>query len=240
LFAYFRDTAKVLQAHYERSKGLKSPTDLGAVRESFVNDFLEKILPRNFTVESGEILDSEDHQTGQLDTVVLRNDAPRLTYGAEGVTAFVVEAVYAVVETKSNLDSARLKEAVCTLGRVAELRPRNFTGITFGPTLDRPIRAVFAYEGANLDALVDGDEHIEDRKVIDAICVLDQATLIRCDLVKQLCMIVPPDVAATEYVGYRTSALGLAAFYHLLTAFASSFSGRSVNLSNYLAGRWPQ
>lgn len=240
LYDYFRTTAKVLQADYERSKGLKAPADLGTVREGFVNDFLKKVLPRSFSVESGEILDSYDHRTGQLDTVVLRDDVPRLTYGGEKVSAFVVEGVFSAVETKSRLDAERFRQAVTTLTHVADLRPQNFTGITFGPTIDRPIRAVFAYEGASLGSLTDGDEHLEDRKVVDAICVLDQATLIRCDLVKQLGMIVPPEVGETDYIGYRTSALGLAAFYHLLTAFASSFAGRSVNLSNYLAGKWPQ
>ena len=75
----------------------------GAERELFVNSFLSQVFPPHFRFGSGDVIDSDERKSGQVDVVIdfpnlysfpLFNDGPRL-YLAVGVAA--------VLEIKSNV-----------------------------------------------------------------------------------------------------------------------------------------
>src|SRR6266851_4125035 len=79
LYRYFRDTADLLLANYRRSGGQSAAANLGHNREVFCREFLTHVLPPRLTIGHCEILDRAGTRTGQLETVIIRDDAPRLT-----------------------------------------------------------------------------------------------------------------------------------------------------------------
>ena len=153
LYDYFKKSADILLAEYERTKEQQASANIGYNRELFCNNFLSRVLPPRLTVRRGEIWDSEGRKTGQLDVVILRDDTPSLTFGE--ADAFLAEGVFGVIEVKSNLTKAKLQEALTTLRRVKSLKLLGGGAmITAGPVLDRPLRCIFAYEGATWQTLL--------------------------------------------------------------------------------------
>jgi hypothetical protein len=81
LYTYFDSTAQILRAQYQRTINQNAPNILGSNRESFCSEFLSKVLPTKLNVTRGEILDSNNNRTGQLDLIIKRDDCPCLAVG---------------------------------------------------------------------------------------------------------------------------------------------------------------
>ncbi|OQX52857.1 MAG: hypothetical protein B5M48_04565 [Candidatus Omnitrophica bacterium 4484_213] len=77
----------------------------------------------------------------------MRDDAPSLHIGSDDI--YLAEGVFGVIEVKSNLTREKFVEAGETLAKVANLKINVGATISSGPMLDRPLRAIFAYEGAS-------------------------------------------------------------------------------------------
>ena len=92
-----------LRSVHEAGGGLSSSTK-GSEREAFINTILKSVIAPPFRVGSGDIIDAEGNQSGQLDIVIehgggisfplVAHETPRL---------YLAESVCAVVEVKSNL-----------------------------------------------------------------------------------------------------------------------------------------
>jgi len=85
LFEYFSKTARVLMADYERSREQEASLNLGRNREFFCERFLTNVLPFKLRISSGEIWDAKGTKTGQLDLIIIREDAPVLDFGTANV-----------------------------------------------------------------------------------------------------------------------------------------------------------
>jgi hypothetical protein len=137
LLEYFKEKSKILLNHFELSKQQGASTNLGKNRENFVKNFLQIVLPPKLkNIYDGEIIDKNGNRSGQLDLIIIRDDAPCLDYG--GSNTYLAEGVFAVIEIKSNLDKAKLIEAKNTLEKVSKLDV-NKPSITSGPSLGRPL-----------------------------------------------------------------------------------------------------
>ena len=86
LFDYFEKSAEVLLAQYERSKEQNASDNLGFNREAFCDDFLRRVLPPRLKNQRGEICDSQGNRTGQLEIIIIRDDAPILTFDGRAGT----------------------------------------------------------------------------------------------------------------------------------------------------------
>jgi len=225
LYDYFRESADVLLAEYERSKTQGASANLGYNRELFCNKFLSHVLPPRLTLRQGEVWDSQGNRTGQLDIVILRDDTPSLTFG--GADTYLAEGVFSVVEVKSNLSRTKLQEALSTLKRVKSL---NLTGggamITSGPVLSRALRCVFAYEGATWETLLEELVKPNNSDVVDMICILNRGTLIS----KGLIFSWEGDAPFYQCDG---KAAALAWLYFHLVSYSTSFMGRSLSIGQY-------
>jgi hypothetical protein len=225
LYDYFRDSTNVLLAEYERSKGQEASANIGYNRELFCNKFLSCVLPPRLTVRRGEIWDSRGNRTGQLDVVILREDTPSLTFGE--ADAFLAEGVFGVIEVKSNLTTTKLEEALTTLKRVKAL---SLSGggaiITAGPVLNRPLRCVFAYEGATWGTLLQELAKPENATVLDLICILNSGALISCGLLLNW------EGDAPFYI-CEGKAASLAWLYFHLVSYSTSFMGRTLSIVQY-------
>ena len=225
LYDYFKKSADVLLAEYERTKEQEASANIGYNRELFCNKFLSRVLPPRLTVRHGEIWDSQGNKTGQLDVVILRDDTPSLTFGE--ADAFLAEGVFAVIEVKSNLTKTELQEALTTLKRVKSLKLLGGGAmITAGSVLNRPLRCIFAYEGATFQTLVQELSRHENKDVADLICILERGAIISQGLLLKW-------EDNTPFYVCNGKAASLAWLYFHLVSYSTSFLGRALTISHY-------
>lgn len=224
LFGYFESTAKVLLAEYERSKHQNASSNLGRNRELFCKEFLSKVLPTKLSVKSGEIWDSLKNKTGQQDVIILRDDAPALHIGSDDI--YLAEGTFGVVEVKSNLTREKLKEAGTGLSKVKDLKINSGTVISSGAKIDRPLRMVFAYEGATWETLLDEINTNNWEDLFDLICILNRGVLI-----KKGGLLNWKNEHKFSVITGKAASLGFMYFY--LISYGSSFLGRNLVLNPY-------
>jgi len=223
LFDYFKKAANVLLAKYVRTEGQAS-ANLGRNRESFCNEFLINVLPSKLSVKSGEILDSLGNKTGQLDVIILRDDAPALDMGV--VNTFLAEGVFCVIEVKSNLTREKLHEAGDSFMKVKNLTINFGASMSSGNKIDRPLRIVFAYEGATWDTLLDEINKNNWEDLFDLICILDRGVLIKAGG-----LINWDGGKPFSPINGKAASLGLMYFY--LVEYGTSFLGRNLKIDPY-------
>jgi len=225
LYDYFRKSANVLLAEYERSKGQEASANIGYNRELFCNQFLSRVLPPRLTVRRGEIWDSQGNRTGQLDVVILRDDTPSLTFGE--ADTFLAEGVFGVIAVKSNLTTKKLQEELTKLSRVKALTLSGGGAmITSGPVLNRPLRCIFAYEGATWKTLHKELAKPENTAVTDLICILSRGALISRGLLLNWKGDAP-------FLVCQGKAASLAWLYFHLVSYSTSFMGRALSIVQY-------
>jgi len=233
LFEYFKSTADVLLSEYARSSQQNSSANLGRNRELFCKQFLSKVLPSKLSVRSGEIWDSKKNKTGQQDVIILRDDAPSLHIGSDDI--YLSEGVFSTIEVKSNLTREKLNEAGQGLLKVEKLKSNVGATMSSGPQMGRPLRIVFAYQGANWRTLLDEIKKNGWEDLFDLICILDQGVLI-----KKGGLLNWESEEEFLAIGGKSASLGLLYFY--LVFYGSSFLGRSLSLSPYFEplGFWSE
>ncbi len=224
LFEYFESTADVLLSEYKRSSQQNASANLGRNRELFCKNFLSKVLPSKLSVKSGEIWDSEKNKTGQQDVIILRDDAPALHIGSDDI--YLAEGAFSVIEIKSNLTREKLKEAGNGLLKVKNLKINIGAVISSGAKIDRPLRIVFAYEGATWETLLDEINKNKWEDLFDLICILDKGVLI-----KKGGLLNWEDENKFKVINGKSASLGLMYFY--LVSYGSSFLGRNLILNPY-------
>ena len=224
LYQYFEDSSNVLLAEYQRSIQQKASNNLGSNREFFCNNFLSKVLPLKLFIGSGEIWDSNKQKTGQLDTIIIREDAPKLTFGNRDT--YLAEGVFAVIEIKSNLTRQKLNEAGNQLEKIKSLKIGGGALISSGPVIDRPLRIVFSYQSANWDTLMDEIQKQNWQDLFDLICVLDKGVLIRKGF-----LISSSGEHPFLLINGKAASLGI--LYYYLISYSCSFLGRSLDINNY-------
>jgi len=158
------------------SKNQKASTNLGNNRENFVNDFLSIVLPLKLKVKSGEIIDSNNFKTGQLDTIIIRDDAPSLDFG--GKNTYLAEGVFAVIEIKSNLTREKLLEAKNSLQKIEKLLIPSPTITAGGYNLGRPLRILFAYTGSSWETITKILDEEKCNDLFDLIAILDKGVFL--------------------------------------------------------------
>ena len=95
---------------------------LGDARERFIRDILERFLPANVVVGSGQVIDKSGDTSKQIDLIIYRDDFPVLrTLGTADV--YLIEGVVATVEVKSRLNEESLFEALDNGKSVRNLKP---------------------------------------------------------------------------------------------------------------------
>lgn len=230
LYKYFQDKAEELLSNYKVSSGQNASRNLGDNRENFVNNFLKNSLPAKLIVRSGEIWDSLGFKTGQIDTLIIRDDAPSLDFGDKN--SYLAEGVFGVIEVKSNLTSEKLEEAAGNLEKVKKLCVSEPTVTMGGCNLKRPLRIVFAYEGATWETLLKKLEEDKYRDLFDLVCILSRGVFVEKG---RLMYAYNKDtgVKIDRRMILRTRASALGFLYYYLVQYGIGFSTGSIRLDNY-------
>jgi hypothetical protein len=108
-----------LMAHYKGGIGMPSAV-AGSERESFVNEYLSKILPPLYRFGRGTITDSQGKRAGQIDVVIEFPFSFSFPMPTGNERLYLAESVATVVEVKSNL-SSQWDEVEKTVRKVKEL-----------------------------------------------------------------------------------------------------------------------
>ncbi len=130
-------------------------TNKGNIRETFARELLDGSTSKFTSIGSGEIIHKEmakEEKRPQTDVIVYNNRYPKIT-GAGGVDLFFVETVSSIVEVKSKLTKADVRQAA-KASKLIKSYPYapphrfNATGMVKTP---RPYSFLFAYDTAASD-----------------------------------------------------------------------------------------
>lgn len=123
-YYYLQSMAKRLIYDFDEASIAGHPSLIGSARETPARVQLERVLPGNFGVGSGIVIDSFGGMSKQQDLVVYEkhlcpvfsiNDTPEATY-------YPIEGVMAIGEVKSILDKEKIDDAFAKINSVKSLR----------------------------------------------------------------------------------------------------------------------
>ena len=110
-------TNSILREHFNKNRKslielsmhfdiVKHGTIKGNLRESLINEFLQKNLPTCVDYLSGEIIDINNTTSGQIDIILQSTSDPRIQlYKYQHIA--LCDAVLAIIEVKSNLTTGK-------------------------------------------------------------------------------------------------------------------------------------
>lgn len=232
LYNYFRQKSEILLHNFNLSKQQNASLNLGSNRENFVKNLLQIVLPpRLRNIYDGEIIDKNNSKTGQLDLIIIRDDAPCLDFG--GSNTYLVEGVFAVIEIKSYLDKTKLAEAKNTLEKVSKLSVNPPSVMMGGFHLGRPLRIVFSYTGVSLDALFKNISEDNAFDVFDLVCVLDKGVIISKGRLLHVYDKQNNNQKIDQNFAIKGDASALAFLYYYLIKYGTSFSVGSIDIDSY-------
>jgi hypothetical protein len=157
----FRETSKKLLSDFNISAQINHSGLTGTYREDAIKNFLkEGRLPSKFGVGSGEIVGPTSNISRQSDLVIFdRQNCPVLVFG-DSIQVFPSEAVYGVIEVKSQLSKQKLMEGLENIASFKRIVPKGIVEqrnglMTMSYEKSRPFGIIVAYSLANnsLDSL---------------------------------------------------------------------------------------
>ena len=94
------------------TKAITHPGESGRAREQILASFLRRLLPSDFSLSTGFVIDAHGSISRQIDLVIYRTGYhPVMNIG--GVKYFIIESVAAVIEMKASIRSVeRLRQAL--------------------------------------------------------------------------------------------------------------------------------
>ena len=126
----FADQERQLAATLARGRRITDqPGIVGDATEDGWKGMLCDFLPGRYGVESGKVIDSQGHQSEQIDIIIHDTYYSPLMFSIGGARFVPVESVYAVLEVKQTLDKGNLDyaaqkaESVRLLHRTSTLIP---------------------------------------------------------------------------------------------------------------------
>ncbi|XDD45265.1 DUF6602 domain-containing protein [Leptospira sp. WS39.C2] len=126
----------------------------GYGREALVTEFLKQHLPDNIEYLTGEIIDYDDNRSGQNDIILQSKNSPKIPlYG--NIHLSFSDAVIAVIEVKSDLNTQHLEASLKSFQKIKSLRKECvIRGDAQMSDLNRIPCILFAYSGPTLDTLL--------------------------------------------------------------------------------------
>lgn len=174
----FNEASKKLRQDFEAAKNIPHPGEKGRAAEEVLKTFLRGHLPKRFDVCSGFIMDNKDSISGQTDVVIYdANSCPILeTFGDNLIIPADNTAV--VIEVRSSLDSAGIKDAANKIGIIKSLSRAPIERADTGESL-HTLGVLFAFKSTiRLEALADHyAKYVMEKgfgRHIDFIFILDE------------------------------------------------------------------
>lgn len=114
-------------------KGLK-----GKAREIFTKDLISPLLPPQFAIGNGQIIDHHGNTSRECDLVIYDKSVLPPILIDEGMGLFPVESCYYAIEIKSKLTASELQKTLSNFQDLWNLEPMKSSA-------NRPAPAIFAF-----------------------------------------------------------------------------------------------
>ncbi|MBZ2413806.1 hypothetical protein IPT12_15315 [Xanthomonas perforans] len=160
---------------YAATGPLHHPGEKGAFREAFLRRLLESVLPLQYGIGSGVIVDGFGRQSPQVDLLIYdrRNFPPFYESGGHGIYPF--DSVLRVIEVKSQLDKLGLEQFAKLARSIHPTNPEGLKMKGYGNLENGksyyPFPALFAY-GTRISNLKEDWKNISDLQgMTNTLCV---------------------------------------------------------------------
>lgn len=174
LLEALRFSVDKIEAELNNSKLRTHNGDIGTIREKIIVNFLRPYLPDCYSIGSGQIFDSEDNMSNQIDIILFDQIFSTVLFKDEETLLLPYESVYGTVEVKSYLNSNELDIALKNIasvrmlkredsdssfilphiGSIVSKRPGNI--INFDESrANNPLNIIFAYDGLKAETCLE-------------------------------------------------------------------------------------
>lgn len=192
LIEHLKNNKEILKTMASAISIAEHKVNLGTAREGLISNFLVQNLPENISYHTGEIFDTNDERSGQIDIILHPISSPKINlYGA--ISLFPVETVLAGIEVKSVLNGETdINKALSTCMKAKSLEIKSDRNND--ENLKEVPFIVFAFTGCMLKTMLKTLEKYSQRKdtsikdLPDLIVVLDRGySLWRTESVGDFC-----------------------------------------------------
>lgn len=121
---YFKGAYDILLSKYKLSTAAEHSTILGNVREIFIKEFLENILPGDVEYKTGQVINLSGELSNQSDIILQKKKSPYLGLGGNHQIS-IYEFTLAILEIKSKLDKNELEKIYNQKEKLKELAQKN-------------------------------------------------------------------------------------------------------------------
>lgn len=190
----------------------------GTQIEAIFREFLRSYLARRLSIGHGEIVDTSGARSGQVDIVVAEDDHP-FTFTQEQPGLFFIEGICAAGEVKSVLTSEELRRTIENSHKFKALRVQELNGsLSFTCPEDqvrfydhRPFFLIAMESQLTLKAVAQavsdsgGFASPKNKKILDAVFILDRGWLIDLGRGEGSYKIMPNGVSQPGWVAYESN-----------------------------------
>ena len=175
LLTALRNATKKIEAELADSSLFTHAGEIGTIRENIIGKFLRPYLPDCYSIGTGQIFDSADAMSRQIDVVLYDQLFSTALFKGDDVLLLPYESVYGTIEVKSTLST---KELGLAMDNIASVRCLNraesnisFSLPHYGSTIsdkpgntiqfdkrraNSPLNIIFAYEGLTAESCIAG------------------------------------------------------------------------------------
>lgn len=153
IVSYFDKIKNTLIESSNLSSTLNHAVSIGTAREVLIQDFLQKILPENIHLCSGQIFNTNDTFSGQIDIVLSPKSHPKLQI-SENIALFPLESSIGAIEVKSNLTTAELSKCLKICKELSDLTIENNDNAKSEKHNYGTSYSIFAYDGCKYNTIL--------------------------------------------------------------------------------------
>jgi hypothetical protein len=166
----FASARSSLVSYLEQSGLAKNGSVVGTARELAIRNFLESSLPSLIEFKNGEIIDSHNNRSGQVDIILQTLSTVRIPLLNDTQIA-LADGVIAAMEIKSNLtwsdkSDSTLKHAINTICKIKNLNPDPVSSKYGQHTISKIPCFLVSYKGMLKDRLLEILEKYESDTTI--------------------------------------------------------------------------
>lgn len=127
LLEALRNATKELESSLENSRLFEHNPTIGTFREDIIKYFLRPYLPEAYSLASGQIFDSLDNMSKQIDVIIYDELFSPILFKGKTNSLIPFEAMYGTIEVKSNLNTSELSTSIENIKSVRSLSRKQTT-----------------------------------------------------------------------------------------------------------------
>ena len=203
--------------------GLDHNPSIGSLRESFLIQFFQNLVPESVLIQSGFITDASGNISPQLDFIVVRKSSIPFFEMKEGISVIPIESVILIAEIKSTLRITDLEQIESQVSRITAM---NLTGELGQNNFIVP-NIILSYDtNINQDTLI---EWMGNNGNTVACCIIKKDTLVKDHVIK---------IFKNQDQGiHHHGVLAFVSTFHKMLEYLDSNRDHKPNMDVYLTGR---